>query len=335
MPLCIAAIYLLAAQTPKVTLAYFQEHFIVRDGVYNESAPLKLPLEPPKLSTVFRRNSTFAVWDERGITVRIGPKVKSTKLPDIATSPKAFPRDEIRETLTLIKQRKRSKDASAISGAMRVGNRVYFLARWEDSSGKPWAEALVQVDLAERFPTPKLVGRIPVLSVATKPIDNQLQILDGQVSYVARKGNHWGVEQYNTQNGRFSFDQLGDTLDSYLPGESKTGFFIEKTAYGTTVAGRLDLRTRTRKILAEGRWRMRFMDASEPPFIIFSSGNSASIVSTATGAQMDLPVPSSARRTSRGVVIWTPVADPKRAWLYDPDRWQVRAWWNSTQGSGN
>ncbi len=334
MPLCFAVFLALAAQTPKVTLAYFQEHFIVRDGIYNESAPLKLPPESPKLSTVFRRNSTFAVWDERGITIRVGKKVKSTKLPDIATSPRAFSRPEIRETLAAIREKKRTREVSALSGAVRVGNHVYFLGRWDDNAGKPWAEALVQVDLSDRFPTPKLVGRPDVLSLADKPIDDQLQILDGLVSYTARKGDHWGVEQYNTQNGRFTFDELGGRLESYQPGESKTGYFIEKTSYGTTVAGRIDLRSRTRHILAECRSRMRFIDASEPPCIVVSNGNSASLLSAATGAMMDLPVPSATRRTSLGIVIWTPVGDPKRAWLYDPARWQVRAWWNSAQGSG-
>lgn len=339
MVLCIAALASLAAQTPKVTLAYFQEHFIIRDGAFNESAPLKLPAQTPKLSTLFRRNSTFVVWDERGLTVRVGPKVKSTKLADIALSPKAFSRSEILFTESEIKKGRRSREVSGLSGAVRVGTRVYMLVRWEDQSGKPWAEALVQVDLTDRFPEPKFLARPPVMSMADQPIDTQLFILDGQISYVARGGGKWGLNQLNLKDDRLSFDELGGALESYVPLEpvakkvqppSNSGYFVERTSYGTTVAGRVDLRRRERKTLAEGRMKMRFLDALEPPCLVQSTSNSATIRNAETGAEFDLPVPCSARRTSRGIVVWTPIDDPKKAWLYDPVRWQGLTWWNSS-----
>jgi hypothetical protein len=326
----IAALLVITAQAPKVTLTFFQEHFIVRDGVYNESAPLQLPDEQPKLSTVFRKNSTFAVWDERGLTIRVDSKVKSTKLPEVATSPKAFTRDEILETQRLVKSGKRTKDVAGLSGALRVGNRVYFLSRWEDKEGKPWAEAIIQVDLTEAFPVPKFLTRVHALSMADKPIDDQIFILDGLLTYVARNKDRWGVQQFDPKSGRFSFDEMGDKLDSYTPlTGNRTGLFVEKTSYGTTVAGRVDLHARFRKTLAETRAKMRFIDAHDPACVVLSFGNAASILNTETGAVYDLAVACATRRTNRGLVIWTPIQAPRRAWLFDPTRWQVKAWWNA------
>src|ERR1044072_4298054 len=123
----LAALAAATAQAPKVTLTYFQEHFIVRDGAFNESAPLRLTPTTPKLSTVFRKNNTYAVWDERGLTVRVGDSVRSSKLPSIVLSPKGFTRDEILFTNREIKAGRRSVDVAALSGAVRVANKVYFL----------------------------------------------------------------------------------------------------------------------------------------------------------------------------------------------------------------
>ena len=315
----------------KPTLTYFEKHFIVRDGAESESAPLKLPPEEAKLSTLFRRNATFAVWDERGLTVRVGPKVKSFKLQDVATSPKAFTRDEIVDTLVAIRKGDRTKAASALSGAVRIGNHAYFLARWEDRSGKPWAEAIVQVDLSQRSPEPRFVARADALSLAAKPIDDQLFILDGKVSYIAKKESRWGLELLDSRNGRLDFEPLGDEILSFafLDQERESGLFIERTSYGTNLAGRVSLKARTRKTLFETRDKIRFIDDAEPACLVIGNGKSSKIVDTASGAIMDLPASCGIRRMTRGLIIWTPSDEPKKAWLYDPTRWEGRAWWNS------
>lgn len=331
-----------AAQAPKVTLTYFQEHFIVRDGAFNESAPLRLTPTAPKLSTVFRKNNTYAVWDERGLTIRVGDSVRSTTLPSVVLSPKGFTRDEILFTQREIKAKRRSVDVSALSGAIRVANKVYFLARWDDSKGKSWAEAMVEVDLSERSPAPKFLARVHALSLADEPVDDQMLVVDGKLAYVARLGDTWGLQTFDPTNGRFAFDALGGQLDTYLPisqdgRNARIGLFVERTPYGTTVAGRIDLKTRFRRILAENRAKMKFVDAVDPACLVLSFPKGASLLNTGSGSLFELSEAVAIRRTSRGLVVWTPVGDPKKAWLFDPARWQVLAWWNSSispQGDG-
>jgi len=169
--LCLS-FYQKKVDTPNLRL--FQDSFVVRLGAQKADVPIQLPREKPALSVSFRKNQTYAVWDDRGLTIRIGKTAKSTRLEEIAVTPKIFTADEIRETAGLIKAKKRSKKAASLSGARRIGTTVYFLLRWEDSAGKPWMESLVSVDLAKPTFHPTLLARLPGLSLADKPIDDKL-----------------------------------------------------------------------------------------------------------------------------------------------------------------
>lgn len=318
---------------PPITLSYFQQNFIVRDGAFNESAPLRIAPKPPKLATVFRRNSTFAVWDERGLTLRVGKKIQSTKLPLIPVSPRIFSRAEILRTQSEIKKGRRSRDASGCAGAVRVANRVYFLARWSAKDAKPWAEAMISVDLADKNAKPKLLDRIPELSLANAPIDDMVFILDGKPSYVARSATKWGIAQLDLKSGKLSFAPVGDRLASFLPFDKPSlgGRFVEFTSYGTTLAGTLNLPARRRETVVEGRGNMHFLDGAEPPVVIVSNGKQGAwLVGGETGAERDLPASSAARRCSRGIIVWTPAPEPKKAWLFDPGDWRPLAWWSAT-----
>ena len=155
------------------TLEYYQDHFVVRRGVEAWRVPAHPPATRPVLAVAFRRNQNYAVWDERGLTIRRGEQVRHTFLPDVPTSPRLFEREEILNTVELIRAGKRKRDADSLSGAMRIGNDAFFLVRWEED-GKPWTEALVSVDLSASSLQPKVLGRFEGVSVAYRPIDDRL-----------------------------------------------------------------------------------------------------------------------------------------------------------------
>ena len=106
----------------------------------------------------YRRDNRWAVWDDRGLTVRDGAKVMSKKLGGISVSPRAFAHDEIVNNLSLFKSKKRTKDSDSLSGSTRLGTKCYFVPRWTARDGNTWLEALVMVDLAEANPKPKFLG---------------------------------------------------------------------------------------------------------------------------------------------------------------------------------
>lgn len=311
----------------KPTLRYFQETFVVRVGTRRAEVPLQLPKEKPVLSVSFRKNKNYAVWDDRGLTIRIGKAAKSTRLEAIATSPKALDRDEIVKAVDLIQKKERTAGATALSGARRVGNLVFFIARWEDKKGNPWLEALVSIDLTEDTYHPKFLARLPGLTLAEKPIDDRLFILNTRMSAVIRKGDLWGLATYEPEAGAFEFKQIGQRLESFQPISSRIGTFIEKTDYGARVGGRVDLQTFARKNLVEAKGAVRFTDQSDPLIALISKGNDIRLLNTDTGAELDLLTSVSMRRTSLGLVVWSPYKDPRRAWLYSMDRWTPLAEW--------
>lgn len=306
---------------------YLEETFIVRGNELTERVPLQLPKPKPTLSVAFRKNTTFAVWDDRGLTIRHGRRVRSTRLPEIAVSPRAFEREQILETLDKIKAKDRRREASGLSGARRVGNFAYFLVRWNERNGSPWLEALVRVDLNSPTSKPEFVGRFGGLSTATAAIDDRMFLREGRLAILARATKEWGLATYDLAGKRFDFQALGENLETVVPAGQDTLAFIERTAYGTRVAGELDLTTLTRRELAEVRGRARFLDGDLPRLLVANNGREAVIRNLDSGSELRLPASSSLRRTRAGVLVWSPVRPPKRATLYDPARWSPRAEW--------
>ena len=319
------AVYQNPVDTP--TLNYFQENFIVRRGDKRLIVPLQLPREKPVLSVSFRKNKNYAVWDDRGLTIRIGKVAKSTRLEAIATSPRAFEREEILETSAKIKARERSAGASSLSGAKRVGNLVFFLARWEEKGGRPWLEALVSVDLTEETFHPKFLARLDGTTLAEKPIDDRLFILDNRMAAVVRKGEQWGLSSYDPDLSKFEFKEIGRRLESYLPLSTQTGAYVERTEYGSKVGGRADLASLAPRELFESKGNVKFVEKGTPHIVQAASGDKVRLVNTETGAELELLASSAMRRTPLGLVVWSPFRTPRRAWLYSYDRWTVLAEW--------
>lgn len=311
----------------KPTLNYFQENFIVRIGDKREIVPLTLPKDKPVLSVSFRKNKNYAVWDDRGLSIRIGKTAKSTRLEDIATSPKAFSAEELAENVDLIQKKQRTRGATALSGAKRVGNLVFFLARWEEKGGKPWLEALVSIDLTEDTFHPKFHARLPGLTLADKKIDDRLFVLSDRLSAVSRKSDQWGVTSFDPDAGKFEFKELGKNLESFQPLSARVGAFVERTDYGAKVGGRVDLTSLARKNLVEGKGTLKFADKSEPLIALFSKGSQVRLLNTDTGAELELLSSVAMRRTPLGLVVWSPFNNPKRAWLYSFERWSQLAEW--------
>jgi len=244
--LCLA---LQAKKVDGVALSFFEDNFIVRSPTISEAVPLKLPKPAPRWFTSFRRNDRYAVWDERGLSVRAGKWSYSTHLAEIPVSPKLFEKDEILENVALIKGGKRFRSATALSGAIRVGKEVFMLVRWDDADKNPWLEALFRVDLNESKPKPMLLGRFAGLSQARSTIEDRLFVRGGKLSVVAAQKAVWGLAQYSSRSS-FEFHPMGDVLIDYTPISGRLGMFAEKTGYGTTVIGRVDWGTGVRRNVA-------------------------------------------------------------------------------------
>ncbi len=308
----------------KSTLEFYQDTFVIRQRGTVLTAPLKIAAPRPVLSVNYRRNNTYAVWDDRGLSIRQGKHIKSYLLGEISVSPRAFTRLEIIKTLELVKKGVRRKEANALSGSRRVGSMVYLLVRWDESSGHPWAEALVSVDLADPKPMWRLRGKFDGFSTAMKPIEDRLTVVNGQLGVVVRRASDWGFATFEPSTNQFDFRILGDRL----LGLRANRWFSEKTSYGTTLVGTLNLADATRTVLAEARGSLKFLDnGEEPPLLVGSDPTGSNLINAATGGKLAIPTPAGIRRIGKELVIWTPLEQPKLANLYDADSLELLAQW--------
>ena len=267
----------------------------------------------------FRRDARWAVWDKRGLTVRDGEKAMSTKLGDIAVSPRAFPHDQIVKNLDLFKAKKRNKDADSLSGSTRIGSKCYFLPRWTSKDGATWLEALVVVDLSEANPKPKFLGTFKGLSSSYKPIDDKLFIVKSQLSVVTSQSETWGLSSYDDTQSTFEFNPLGSNLKSYYRG----GYFLESTSYGTNIVGQIDLASGTRKNLFETRSSsVELTDGSS--LAVLRSKDNTIIKNLKTGGQVTHSVNAYVSPVNNYVLVWTKNSRTT-AWLYEPVRWTAIA----------
>ena len=271
--------------------------------------------EPAETAVAFRKDENWAVWDYRGLTIRSGKTSNSTKLGDIAVSPRAFTRDQIKNNLELFDQKKRNRNADGLSGSVKIGSKCYFLPRWTDTGGETWLEALIEVDLDQEKPKAKFLGRFKGFTSAFKPIDEKMFIINDQVSIVANDGEAWGVSSYVDESGDFEFSPMGSGLVSYYRG----GYFIEKTSYGTYIVGQIDLLSGVRKNLYESRSKsVELRDGS--PILVVRTPTSTIIKNLKTGSIVTHQKNAYVTSVDKYVLVWT--YDKKTsAWLYDPVRW--------------
>jgi len=281
------------------------------------------PKGAEKSIVAFRRNNNYAVWDARGLTVRHGKVSRSMRLEDFPVSNRFWTQDELENTVRLIADKKRKRAASALSGALRVGTDAYFLARWNGNDGKPWTEALVKVGLDGAGTWPEVLGKFQGISIAYKPIDDRLTVLGDSIATVVRDGDRWGVATYNLKEKKFAFRSLGAKLLTYLPTSRRGGVFIEHTAYGTTVGGRVDLISDYRRNVFESRGTARFLDAKSPAIIVARTEDSMRLLNAETGAELRLLPGYAAERVDNRVVVWIASLHPSATRLYSPSRWKL------------
>jgi hypothetical protein len=320
----------LLAQQPvdKATLELYQQRFVIRTANEVVRVPIRSILEEPP-AVMFRRDDHYAVWDERGLTSRAGSWSFGTRLREFPTSSRFFKREEILQTVDLAKRGVRSLEASSVSGAKRLGNNAYFLVRWDDSSGKPWQEALVALALDGPKPKPRVIGRFEGLTLSSRSIDDKMSLRDGGLEVIAQAKDAWGVSRFDPKSEEFSFRGLGDKLQSYLSLSSAKGLFSESTAFGTCMVGEIDLGDGTRKLLYQGRGAARFVDKLTPRIIVATTPGGRILVNAATGAEVSIGSSDEVARAGKYVVTWSPSDSPKQARAFDPQRWTEIARWKA------
>ncbi len=308
------------------------ENFVIsRAGHDSERIPVegKKPEAPKKME--YRSDETFVLWDERGLTIRVGGNTISTRLKAIPTSPRLRAHEAIVETLHGVRNDGLSLEANALSGSCRFGKTVYLVARWQTEEGRVWLEALVSVDLGAKEPAAKALAVLPGLSFSSGAIAENLVGGPDSASILVHSGSKWGVWTFNPGSSQSAFHQMGDGIKYAAPVSPELAAFVEKTETGSYTAGTVDLLTgkRTDAVEATNLWKM--VDSKRPPVAQATKDNGDNeLAELVTGAVLDLPPDATVRRSDAGILVWVGGKHPSRAWLYNPSNWKPLAWWKPT-----
>lgn len=318
------ALAIQGGQTPPVatgpTLSLAPDFLVVRVGDKEHREPLKMIEEAEDLRTSYRKDETRVSWDADGLKISKGAYQLTSRLPEVALTPKLFTKEELVQSKALMAQGKRQKDASSLSGSVRLGDYVYFLLRWTDSEDVTWLEALVSVKLTEARPKPHLIGRFGGMSLSRRATDDRLFTFGESVGIFANHANgKWGLATYHRKTDKFDFKEYGTGLSDYIPISGKMFLIAEEATYGKTVIARVDLNTGSRRNLMEASGDVRLVDRNRPFLAEILTNLGPALYNMETGCMMSIPARSAIRRTPFGVLIW-PATDPARAALYSFER---------------
>lgn len=315
-----SVLLLLASQTAGPSLTLDKGGFTANALGKTASEPLGSPTPPQTNRVTYRKDDSFAVWDSRGLSIRHGSFVMSTRLAEIAVTPKLFSREQILQTQADIAAKKRTKEASALAGSRRIADEVYFLVRWNESDGKPWLEALVRVNLGQPKPKPELVGCFEGWSMAKGPIADKLVLLGTSPAVFSRnEDGSWGLAKFDRLKKEFSFTTLGQGLIDAVTLSPRLALAMEQTDYGKVRVTRMDLVSGARRDLAELSGNPSFLDAQMPPLVLVPTNLGPALRNLETGVQLNLPAKPVVRRTVAGILVWTE-GKPETGALYSPER---------------
>jgi hypothetical protein len=309
----------------KPTLELYQQRFVLRTSTELLRVPI---LENPELppAVMYRRGDAYAVWDERGLTIRNDDWSYITRMPEIATSPKLFTRAEILENNRLAKDGTRTLEATSLSGSMRIGPNAYFLLRWDSNNGTPWNEALVSVDLTLPKPKARLVGKFNGISSSREQLGDKLFILSGKLSVVTSNNQDWGVSSYDPEQESFSFRKLGTLLESFKQTSNLSGYFVERRQGSGTLAGSVEFSSGARREIWSTAGTATFVDTQSPE-ILMSTGQKTQLYWPESGSTVEVPDKSVVKRLGKYVVVWSPSEKPTQATAFIPEGWKVIATW--------
>lgn len=266
------------------------------------------------------------VFDARGIGIKKGNQVAWSRVPAIATTPKINSPAEINETNRLIKEGKREAGFTSLSGYEYVGSTLYVLLRWEDKSGSTWLEALAGIDMSQESLTANVVGRFPGTSFARGTVDDQLKLDGGNLVALVQGNDGWGMGTWNIAGSEAGLKVYGERASTarFMNGMANA-VGLEATAYGTTVATWVDVGTGDARPIAEVRGAIK--GVQEPHFLRYIKFNRHYLRNLMSGNEVEIPSDAAFGATDLGLIVWTPMENPTKAWFMEADTGRVFAQW--------
>lgn len=336
-----ALLLTLSTQTPVQTPAVamdFRDGFFILTEPGGEVTKVNSRIWPKAHPTAFELkhpNATLA-WSGRGLSVTVGPSVRTARFAEMTASPKFLSRTEIDEIARKVTAGSVVREVSSLAGWEQVGDMLYMLVRWEDKAKKPWLEGLIRVDLSKKSPWYEALAVTRTISDATGPVDDQLYPTANGLYSLATTSDSWGINNYSA--GAFKFTPVGRfPKRAEISADSKLIRVVEKTNYGMNLVASVTAPAGVRTNLFETRGEVSF-PGDDITLVAVVSSSSTVVRNTTSGLELELPKDVGLRSVRAGLLVWVPAKDPRQAVLYNRDSLRSISRWTAptkpTQGSG-
>lgn len=289
------------------------------------------PASPTQVA--FRHADKWAVYDERGLSVRVGQRVRTFKLEDYPLSPKLWTRDEIIENKKKIESKTYSLRPSALTGYAQDGSKTWWILQWYGLGVEKnvWLEVLLLVDLSQGDPRPELVGRLPLLTsqFGGVRIVQKLFKVGNVLSVIGElEDKKWGI-------GLLSLVSMNWSTQSLL-GELPYDFTVVGRRMYYLSGSRAPYRLFVADLATGGFRELRSVPGEKPTLLSTESQGfltyrhsttrgelELTLMNLRTGSEVSLRVQSPVVRVgSLGVAVFDGAVSrpPSKVYLYQPDQ---------------
>jgi len=316
-----------APATATITLA--NGNFQVVAGEARATVPVATPIPAwpkPTNAREWAFTATRVRFDTKGLTISRNNQPSTSRLASVATSKMLFSPDEIDRIKRLVRQGERKLEVSGLSGAVLDGTTLYLLLRWDERDGNPWLEGIFKLEVADRVPEVRFVGKLPGYSFANGTVENRLIRQGDKLVAPVRAQDGWGIGSWDIKSGETNFTRLGNIADDVLI-ESRTGMVtsFRRTNYESVIVSVAPpSATRARDIV---EMRGSLLGSQIPALLAFTQGRTIVLFNANTGAKLAAPPDPGFLMTDAGLLVWAPRRNPSAATLYDGNM-TVRARWN-------
>ncbi|MCU0316075.1 MAG: hypothetical protein MUC92_05740 [Fimbriimonadaceae bacterium] len=288
----------------------------------NESGPM----DAAATRAYWRISGKDVVFDQRGLTISFAGYSETATYPSVPFNTRLFSESQIAEHRRLTESGERTRTASALSGWVTRGSRLYLLLRWEDRSNRPWLEALVEYDLTQADPAAKVLGRFRGLSTAKGRVNDRLALRGDTLMAVTNTSDGSGIAQFDLRSGESRFQPLpSKVVDGRMIPGSPFGVTFAPSESGGTRVGVIDTNLMSARDAAEIRGSIQ--GVISPSVLRFLRQGRSILLNLDTGAELDLPRDSGVAAAENGILVWVPKTNPSAAALYTGDQFRTMARW--------
>lgn len=281
----------------------------------------------------FRRDQNFAVWDERGFSIRAGDKLLQTRFAGLLTNSTVQTKNQLAENQALRLGKNLALEAGMCVASRRIGDNAYFVIRFMAEHPADNRDFLVSVNLAAQKPAWTALARLENPYFDPEAQYTTLAIVDDALVWTESGMGTWSICSWKFGAKSVKRTRRPGQLVQTRRVSTTLYAFIESSGNDLRTIGRFDMKSQGSRSLAEVRGSVSLLDTVDPWICLSSDNGRFTIHNLQTGSRMSRESPDGIARVGKNLLLWTGGKTPTSALLLDPSRWVERATWTAPKAT--